>query len=106
MFQFVPDSGTPSPRPSPGVPGEGGEKGRPCRMRWCLSVTVLVTLCSGCASFPAAALDEVDASSNAPRAGQVYLIRGWNGLWSEGLDALAQDLRREGLAAHVYGQGQ
>jgi pimeloyl-ACP methyl ester carboxylesterase len=65
-----------------------------------------VILCSGCASLPAGAIDEVRVSSDSPRAGQVYLIRGWNGLWSEGLDSLADDLRAHGLDARVYQQSQ
>jgi pimeloyl-ACP methyl ester carboxylesterase len=71
------------------------------------AATVLLLLfSSGCASLPAGAIDEVRASSDSPRAGQVYLIRGWNGLWSEGLDSLAAELRSHGLDARVYQQGQ
>jgi pimeloyl-ACP methyl ester carboxylesterase len=51
-------------------------------------------------------MEDVRASSDSPRAGQVYLVRGWNGLWSEGLDELARDLRTQGLDARVYQQGQ
>ena len=75
-------------------------------LRFKPSPIFLLALLSGCASLPAGALDEVRASSDAPRAGQVYLVRGWNGLWSEGLDALARDLRSEGVPAQVYQQGQ
>jgi hypothetical protein len=36
----------------------------------------------------------------------VYLLRGWNGLWSGGLDSLAADLHSHGLEARVYQQRQ
>ena len=67
---------------------------------------MLLSFCSGCASLPAGAIEDVRASSNSPRAGQVYLVRGWNGLWSEGVDGLAEELRRSGVDARVFGQGQ
>jgi hypothetical protein len=70
----------------------------------CLLLCLMVA--SGCSSLPAGAIEEVRASSESPRAGQVYLLRGWNGLWSEGLDSLAAELRAEGLDARVYQQGQ
>jgi pimeloyl-ACP methyl ester carboxylesterase len=72
----------------------------------CVAAGYCVILCPGCASLPAGEIDEVRASSDSPRAGQVYLIRGWNGLWSEGLDSLAAELRSHGLDARVYQQGQ
>src|SRR5687767_12817793 len=58
----------------------------------CILLGLCAALCSGCASLPAGAIEEVRASSESPRAGQVYLLRGWNGLWSEGLDSLAAEL--------------
>ena len=72
----------------------------------CLLAALFVAFCSGCASLPAGAIEDVRASSDSARAGQVYLLRGWNGLWSEGLDTLAADLRSHGLEARVYQQGQ
>jgi len=61
---------------------------------------------SGCSSLPAGSLDAVGARSELPRRGHVYLVRGWNGLWSEGIDALAAELRSKGVEAHVYQQSQ
>src|SRR5688572_29272995 len=75
-------------------------------MRWWVALSVYLALSSGCATLPSGAIDEVRASSDSPRAGQVYLLRGWNGLWSEGLDSLAAELRAHGVDARVYQQGQ
>src|SRR5687767_1361624 len=69
-------------------------------------ILLLLAICSGCASLPGGAIGEVRASSDSPRAGQVYLLRGWNGLWSEGLDSLAAELRSHGVDARVYQQSQ
>ena len=62
--------------------------------------------CNGCSSLPPGPLEAVGAQSAAPRQGRVYLLRGWNGLWSEGVDALAKEIRSNGIDAHVYQQGQ
>jgi len=75
-------------------------------VRWRPALGVILALCAGCSSLPAGAIGDVRASSDSPRAGQVYLVRGWNGLWSEGLDSLAGELRSHGLDARVYQQGQ
>src|SRR4051794_12937606 len=68
-----------------------------------LSLGVITT---GCSSLPAGPLDAVGAPSNLPRRGNVYLVRGWNGLWSEGIDTLAAELQSNGVEAHVYQQSQ
>ncbi|MDB5358099.1 MAG: hypothetical protein JWN24_4552 [Phycisphaerales bacterium] len=36
----------------------------------------------------------------------VYLLRGWRGLWSAGIDDLAAQLRQEGINASVYREEQ
>jgi hypothetical protein len=66
----------------------------------------LGAITSGCSSLSAGSLDAVGARSELPRRGHVYLVRGWNGLWSEGIDALAAELRSNGVEAHVYQQSQ
>src|SRR5881394_4209965 len=68
-----------------------------------LAVGVIST---GCSSLPAGPLDAVGARSSLPRRGNVYLLRGWNGLWSEGIDTLAAELRSQGVEARVYQQSQ
>ena len=57
---------------------------------------------AGCSSLPPGPLEAVRADSTAPRQGRAYLLRGWNGLWSEGMDALAKEIRSSGVEAHVY----
>src|SRR5206468_3522444 len=63
-------------------------------------------LAAGCNSLPAGPLDAVRPTSASARRGEVYLIRGWNGLWSQGVDELAARLGTEGVEAHTYQQGQ
>src|SRR4051812_16515530 len=67
---------------------------------------MLGSLAAGCSSLPAGPLDAVRANSASARRGNVYLIRGWNGLWSQGMDDLARRLTAEGVEAHAYQQGQ
>src|SRR5690349_20451022 len=67
---------------------------------------MLGLLAAGCNSLPAGPLDAVRANSTSARRGNVYLIRGWNGLWSQGVDDLAAQLNAEGIEAHTYQQGQ
>jgi pimeloyl-ACP methyl ester carboxylesterase len=37
-----------------------------------------------------------------PRSGEAYLLRGWRGLWSEGIDRLGDELRDAGVDAEVF----
>jgi hypothetical protein len=60
----------------------------------------------GCSSLPPGPLNAVGARSDLPRRGKVYLVRGLNGLWSEGIDTLAAELRSNGVDAQVYQQSQ
>lgn len=48
----------------------------------------------------------VRIQSNTPRRGQVYLLRGWQGLWSQGIDDLTKELTADGIDAHIFYQGQ
>lgn len=79
------------------------------RMRCCLRIMLFA--CAGCAavgcsSLPPGPIDAVRANAHLARRGHVYLLRGWNGLWSEGMDTLAKELLADGVDAHVYQQGQ
>ncbi|HSI36264.1 MAG: hypothetical protein ACAI43_19165 [Phycisphaerae bacterium] len=51
-------------------------------------------------------LAQVKPTSETPRAGQVYLIRGWSGAFSWGIDDLARDLKAQGVSAHVFQSDQ
>jgi hypothetical protein len=61
-----------------------------------------VIFVTGCHPLPAGDLAAVNASQHAPRAGKVFLLRGWRDLYSAGIDDLAAKLERTGVSAHVY----
>src|SRR5690242_10125122 len=68
----------------------------------CLALTV------GCSSqgLRNGDLNAVQVSSTAPRAGNVYLIRGWIGVFSTGMDQLGDKLTAQGIRTVVYQDGQ
>src|SRR3954462_8889990 len=77
-------------------------------MRACfLLLLLLVPLFElGCVSSPSTPMGVVRVQSNTLRRGQVYLLRGWQGLWSQGIDDLSKELTADGVNAHVFYQGQ
>lgn len=73
----------------------------------CRCLFLLALLCpgvAGCNSLPPGPVESVltRPTADSPRAGEVYLLRGWRGLWSEGIDALAKELRSAGVGAMVF----
>ena len=61
-------------------------------------VVLLLILSAGCSSALPSAMPQ-SLSGSGPR---VYLLRGFLGLWSHGMDQLADSLRQRGIAAKVY----
>ena len=51
-------------------------------------------------------LTAIVPQSDAPRVGQVYLIRGLVGIFSVGIDRLTDEINADGIAAHVYQETQ
>ncbi|HYE18710.1 MAG TPA: hypothetical protein VEA69_09715 [Tepidisphaeraceae bacterium] len=51
-------------------------------------------------------LAQVQPTSDTARAGRVYLIRGWSGAFSWGIDDLARELKAQGVSAHVFQSDQ
>ena len=51
-------------------------------------------------------LDRVQPFSDKPRAGNAYLLRGFIGVFSEGVDNLGREIDRSGVRAHVYQDDQ
>lgn len=51
-------------------------------------------------------LELVQPTSDRPRAGNVYLLRGFIGIWSYGVDHLGQRVNESGVRAQVYQQDQ
>jgi hypothetical protein len=61
-----------------------------------------LSLSVGCASTQPGELSEVQAFSRRPRAGNVYLLRGWIGIFSSGIDQIGDKINAAGVRAHVY----
>lgn len=68
-----------------------------------LGLLALVLCQQGCvAALIPQDTDCVQTGSDCPRMGNVYLIRGWTGLFSWGIDDLARDLKENGVRAHTF----
>jgi hypothetical protein len=72
-------------------------------MLTCLLFPVALSL-AGCSSeaMKPGDLSLVQTFSNQPRAGNVYLIRGFIGIWSTGIDRLGEEINKSGVRANVY----
>jgi len=64
----------------------------------------LALVAGGCStpSMQPGDLALVQTHSDKPRAGNVYLLRGFIGIWSTGIDALGAKINESGIRAHVY----
>lgn len=51
-------------------------------------------------------LQRVQPTSDAPRAGNAYLLRGFIGIWSYGIDELGSKINAAGIRASVYQEDQ
>lgn len=74
-------------------------------MRYGLPALIVWVGAGGCgpATTPGdLSLVQAVAPADATRTGNVYLLRGWMGVFSEGIDTLAARLRSRGLQASVY----
>ena len=67
---------------------------------------LLPVLLVSCHSLPLGSMDAVHPTSDGPRKGNVYLLRGWQDLYSEGMDRLTIRLRQNGLRAQAYRAAQ
>src|SRR5688572_18948014 len=70
------------------------------------SVVCLLVISAGCSSVPNGDLNAVRPLSNAPRAGNVYLLRGWIGVFSTGIDTLGEKVNAAGVRGLVFQDGQ
>src|SRR5579864_4154713 len=78
----------------------------PGALRRLAALLPVVLLGVGCHSLPPGRLDAVNAVSNHARKGNVYLLRGWQDLYSGGIDRLAAELRATGVRGQVYQAAQ
>src|SRR6266567_313999 len=60
----------------------------------------------GCQPLPAGRVAAIQDGGRTRRLCNVYLIRGWQDLWSQGVDELAVQLRGKGFRAEVFRAAQ
>jgi pimeloyl-ACP methyl ester carboxylesterase len=79
-----------------------------CTRSWVglLAALVLAWAGAGCKSMTPGQLDAVRRNSDKSYAGNVYLLRGFIGIWSYGVDHLGQKINDSGVRAHVYQEDQ
>src|SRR5579859_8022880 len=69
-------------------------------------IVILLTLLAsvGCSnkSMMPGDLGRIQTFSDQPRAGNVYLLRGFIGIWSYGIDGIGQEINESGVRANVY----
>lgn len=66
-------------------------------------LAVAMLAAGGCtASMTPGKMSSVQPTSDLPRAGNVYLLRGWLGIFSYGIDGLTVKLNEAGIRAHQY----
>src|SRR5256885_1168203 len=68
-------------------------------MAWC-------ALLGGCSAMTPGRMQAVQAYSSAPRAGNVYLLRGWIGIFSTGIDRLGEKVNANGVKGEVFQDDQ
>ncbi len=66
----------------------------------------LAVLLAGCSAMTPGNIDEVKPFSEAPRAGTVYLVRGWIGIFSTGIDSLGEKVNQAGVHGMVFQENQ
>lgn len=76
-------------------------------LRWIaiFSLTLLIVV-TGCSSPRPGNLNKVQPLSDRPRAGNVYLLRGFIGVFSTGIDSLTRQINEAGIRANVYQDDQ
>ena len=72
-----------------------------------LSLTAALLLgAGGCASMTPGEMSWVQTTSNQPRAGNVYMLRGFIGIWSFGINHIGEVLNKNGIRTSVYQDDQ
>jgi hypothetical protein len=71
-------------------------------VRKLLAVISLSVLTLGCQGLTNGKMEWVQPTSDAPRAGNVYLVRGLIGVFSTGMDALSDKINAAGVRAKVF----
>lgn len=73
-----------------------------------LSALLVLPVVAGCqtSSMAPGELSAVQPLSTEPRIGNAYLLRGWIGVFSTGIDSLTEQLNEAGVRAHIYQDDQ
>jgi hypothetical protein len=71
-----------------------------------LLAAISLLTAAGCEHLSHGKVEAIDAPPAAARAGHVYLIRGFQDWYSDGIDALAQDLRCDDVDTQVFAESQ
>lgn len=69
-------------------------------------LALMASASTGCRGLTRGNLGEVQPLSDRERIGNVYLVRGWIGIFSTGIDDIAAKLDAAGVRARVYQQDQ
>jgi pimeloyl-ACP methyl ester carboxylesterase len=82
--------------------------GRSSRRLACAVAAILaMAMVTGCSSSTKPGnLSRISATSSTPRYGNTYLLRGWIGIFSSGIDSLGRKLDHAGVHAHVFQEDQ
>jgi len=73
------------------------------RWKWVTLVMLLGCGLGGCGVNTPGNMDWVQPTTkDSPRVGTVYCIRGWMGIFSSGIDKMADDFNKAGVHAYVF----
>src|SRR5687768_17723236 len=67
---------------------------------------IFCALLAGCKSMTPGDITRVQPHSDQPYAGNVYLLRGFLGIWSTGVDNIGKKVAASGIRASVYQEDQ
>ena len=71
-----------------------------------VALALLAMCVGGCTSMTPGQMGWVKTDSDKPRAGNVYLLRGWIGIFSYGINDLGDKINKDGVRASVYQDDQ
>src|SRR6267142_2930720 len=63
-------------------------------------------LSAGCSSMTPGNIARVQPASDQPYAGNVYLLRGFIGIWSYGINDIGKKIADAGIRASIYQENQ
>lgn len=76
------------------------------RIAYITLLTGLMACLTGCSAMTPGPMEAVKPYSDSPRAGNVYLLRGWIGIFSTGIDDLGEKVNAAGVKGQVFQEDQ